>query len=179
MTAGRQGQDILGFADSLQAGSTTAAPAAERQLQLVVFRLDREEFAVPIAAVREIVRAGDITRIPQAPADVRGVMNLRGRILPVVELRTRLGLPPAELSARSRVLVTEAQSRAIGLLVDSVAEVVKLPESAVVPPPEEILSANAGYVSGVARHGARLLILLKLDRAVMLGSSTTTSPTAL
>jgi len=168
--------DILAFADALQLGASAAPKAeAERELHLVAFRLDQEEFAVPIAKIREIVRVGDITRIPQSPPHIRGVMNLRGRILPVVELRTRLGLPVLDVTGRSRVLVADAQGRTLGLLVDSVAEVVKVPEKAVVPPPDDILAANADYIKGVARLGARLLILLDLDQAVVQGNSNSNS----
>jgi purine-binding chemotaxis protein CheW len=168
--------DILAFADALQhRAAATPAAEVERELQLVAFALDREEFAIPIAQIREIIRVGDITRIPQAPPHVRGVMNLRGRILPVVELRSRLGLPPAEVTSRSRVLVADAQGRTLGLLVDAVTEVVKIPERAIVPPPDDILAANANYITGVARLGSRLLILLELDQAVGPGSSSPVS----
>lgn len=171
--------DILAFADAVQLGAgATPRAEAERELHLVAFRLDQEEFAVPIAKIREIVRVGDITRIPQAPPHIRGVMNLRGRILPVVELRSRLGLPPVDLTSRSRVLVADAQARTLGLLVDSVAEVVKVPERAVVPPPDDILAANADYITGVARLGSRLLILLDLEHAVVQGTSNPNSSNA-
>jgi purine-binding chemotaxis protein CheW len=157
------GDDILAFADQL--GTAAAVPVAEeRELHLVVFRLDREEYAVPIASVREVVRVSDITRVPHAPAHIRGVMNLRGRILPVVEIRSRLGLEPAELTQASRVVVADVDRRVVGLLVDAVGQVTRVKESAVSAPPDEVRAAGAEAVTGVARVGQRLLILLDLAR---------------
>jgi purine-binding chemotaxis protein CheW len=156
---------ILDFAAQLN--QAPAAPAVvDRELRLVVFRLDREEYAVPIELVREVVRVADITRVPQAPAHIRGVMNLRGRILPIVEIRTRLELTPAELTPASRVVVVEVAGRILGLLVDSVGQVAKVSERLVAAPPDEIRSAGAEAVTGVARVGSRLLVLLDLARVL-------------
>ncbi len=170
--------DILDFADQLGTAAVPAAPE-ERELHLVVFHLDREEYAVPIAAVREIVRVTDVTRVPHAPAHIRGVMNLRGRILPVVEIRTRLGLTSAELTPRSRVVVVEVQQRTVGLLVDAVAQVTRIGERLVAAPPEEVRNAGAEAVTGVARVGDRLLVLLDLERLLRTDNeSPSTSSTA-
>jgi len=109
----------------------------------------------------------EITRVPQAPPHVRGVANLRGRILAVVELRSRLGLAPAELTPRSRVVVVEVRGRVLGLLVDAVSQVTKVPQASVVPAPEEVVSGDAGYVTGVARWQSRLIILLDLEKALL------------
>lgn len=163
------GDNVLEFADRL--GTAPAAPAApeERQLHLVVFHLGREEYAVPIGQVREVVRVTDVTRVPHAPLHIRGVMNLRGRILPVLEVRSRLGLEPAELTQRSRVVVAEIDRRMVGLLVDAVGQVTRLGERSVAAPPEEVRSAGGEAVTGVARLDRRLLILLDLER--LLGAS--------
>jgi purine-binding chemotaxis protein CheW len=160
---------LLAFADDL-ARQQASAPVAEPdpELHLVTFRLERESFAVPIDRVREVVRVTEITRVPEAPPHIRGVTNLRGRVLPVVELRTRLGLTPAVTTPSSRILVVESHGRLLGLLVDGVSRVVKLPSSSVVPPPEEVLSDRTDYIPGVARMGDLLLILLDLDRALLL-----------
>ena len=119
---------------------------------------------MPIAVVREVVRVGDITRVPHAPSHIRGVMNLRGRILPVVELRARLGLEPAAVTPRSRVVVADVRGRTLGLLVDGVARVTKLSEREVAAPPDEVRAAGADAITGVARIKERLLLLLELDR---------------
>lgn len=167
--------DLLVFADAVarESGSVEVAEA-EPERHLVTFVLEREEFGIPIGRTREIVRVAEITRVPQAPPHIRGVMNLRGRILPVVEIRTRLGLSPAVPTARSRIVVVEAHGRTVGILVDAVAQVVKVVESAVVSAPEEVVSHRADYITGVARIGSRLIILLELEKALLL--ETTPSP---
>ena len=161
-------ESLLRFADALAFFGDSKAPAPAEQLQLVTFYLDREEYAVPIGRVREIVRVGSITRVPESPPHIRGVTNLRGRILPVVEIRSRLGLQPGDVTMRSRILLLEAHGRTLGVLVDSVAQIVKLPVSAIAPAPEEALSAAADYVRGVAQWQGRLLILLDVDKALLL-----------
>ncbi len=164
-----RGDGLLRFADGLEREvALPAAPGPAEQLHLVTFALDREEYGVPVVQVREVIRVGEITRVPQAPAHVRGVSNLRGRILPVVELRSRLGLAPAVLTPRSRIVVVELRDRVLGLLVDAVLQVTKVPRESVAPPPEEVLSAESDYLTGVARWDGRLIILLELDRALQL-----------
>jgi purine-binding chemotaxis protein CheW len=159
---------LLGFADAMNARAVAeSAGAPGPELHLLTFALDREEFGIPVRQVREVIRVSDITRVPQAPAHVRGVANLRGRILAVVELRSRLGLPPAELTPRSRVVVVEVRERVLGLLVDAVSQVTKVPEASVVPAPEEVISTDADYVTGVARWHSRLIILLDLEKALL------------
>jgi purine-binding chemotaxis protein CheW len=98
---------------------------------------------------------------------VRGVTNLRGRILPVVELRSRLGLPPAVLTPRSRIVVTEAHGRVLGLLVDAVLQVTRIPADTVQPAPDDVLTPQADWLAGVARRPDRLLILLELDAVLL------------
>jgi len=167
---------ILDFAAQLD--QAPAVPAVvERELHLVVFRLDREEYAVPIELVREVVRVADITRVPQAPAHIRGVMNLRGRILPIVEIRTRLELTPAQLAPASRVVVVDVAGRIVGLLVDAVGQVARVGERLVAAPPDEVRSGGAEAVTGVARVGSRLLILLDLNRLLRNDALDSPSPT--
>ena len=160
---------LLTFADSILARPTAPALAPEAEAQAyLTFYLQREEFGVPILRSREIARVGEITRIPEAPLHVRGVLNLRGRVVPVVEIRTRLGLPIASLTPRSRVIVVEAHGRLFGLLVDSAARIVKIPTCAIKPAPAEALSANQDYVTGIAQMGTKLVILLDLDKVLLL-----------
>jgi purine-binding chemotaxis protein CheW len=170
-------ESLLTFADELaQQGAAVRAEEVEPERHLVIFGLDREEFGIPIGRAREIVRVPEITRVPQAPPHIRGVMNLRGRILPVVELRTRFGLERAELTPRSRVVVVETHGRMVGILVDVVSQVVKIGESAIVPPPDEVVSHRADYVTSVARLGPRLIILIELDKALLLENLSTPAP---
>ena len=159
---------LLRFADALDRDAApSAAPPGAGELHLVTFALGREEYGIPVGQVREVIRVAEITRVPQAPAHVRGVTNLRGRILPVVEIRTRLGLEPAALTARSRIVVVEVHDRVLGILVDAVLQVAKVPLDTVAPPPEEVLSPQTDYISGVARWSSRLIILLQLEKALL------------
>ena len=160
---------LLHFADELQRrSSVTEAPGPGPELHLVTFALDREEFGIPIAQVREVIRVAEITRVPQARPHVRGVTNLRGRVLAVVEIRTRMGLTPAEITPKSRVVVVGVHDRTLGILVDEVSQVVKGPAATVAPAPEEVLSPGADYISGVARWNSRLIILLDLEKVLLL-----------
>ena len=163
----RGAEALLGFADAMtirEAAETPAAPGPE--LHLLTFALDREEFGIPVTQVREVIRVAELTRVPQAPAHVRGVANLRGRILAVVELRSRMGLAPAEITPRARIVVVEVRGRVLGLLVDAVSQVTKVPEASVAPAPDEVLSGESDYVTGVARWQSRLIILLDLEKAL-------------
>jgi purine-binding chemotaxis protein CheW len=163
------GDGLLQFADQLeQLSAAVETPNPGPELQLVTFALDGEEFGVPIVQVREVVRVGEITRVPQARQHVRGVTNLRGRILAVVEIRTRMGLKPAEVTPRSRIVVVGVHDRTLGILVDRVGQVVKLPAATVSPAPDEVLSLNADYIAGVARWNSRLIILLDLEKVLLL-----------
>jgi len=158
---------LLGFADRIQPAAAVEAPAPGPQLHLLTFMLEREEYGLPITRVREVIRVGAITRVPQVPPHVRGVTNLRGRILAVVEIRSRLGLGPAVVSPSSRIVVVDLIGRALGLLVDRVSQVTKVPVESVAPVPEDVASAETDYVTGVARRDARLIILLDLDRVLL------------
>jgi purine-binding chemotaxis protein CheW len=166
---------VLHFADELQRlSSSTEAPGPGPEVQLVTFSLDREEFGIPIGQVREVIRVGEITRVPQARQHVRGVTNLRGRVLAVFEIRTRMGLSPAEITPKSRVVVVGVHDRTLGILVDAVSQVLKIPATTVAPAPEEVLSPDADYISGVVRWNSRLIILLNLEKVLLLPSTTET-----
>jgi purine-binding chemotaxis protein CheW len=160
---------LLRFADTVEqdVAPSSGAVAPGPELHLVTFALDREEFGIRVDQVREIIRVGEITRVPQAPAHVRGVANLRGRILAVVEIRTRLGLTPAVLTPRSRIIVVEIQGRVLGIRVDAVLQVVKVPVETVTAAPDEVLSPQTDYISGVARWNSRLIILLDVEKVLL------------
>jgi purine-binding chemotaxis protein CheW len=160
---------LLDYADQLQRQAPSVEPEAPSpELHLVTFALDREEFGIPIGQVREVIRVTDITRVPQALPHVRGVTNLRGRVLAVIEIRTRLGLPLAAITPRSRIVVVGIGERMLGILVDGVSQVVKVPTSAVTPAPEEVVAPGTDYITGVARWSSRLIILLDLEKVLHL-----------
>jgi purine-binding chemotaxis protein CheW len=137
-----------------------------KNIQVVVFCISKEFYGVPIAAVQEIVRVPEVTSVPDAPDFFEGVINLRGKIVPVVDLRKRLRLPSADRTKSSRVLVAENGGRVIGLLVDAVSEVRRLPAEAVEPPPEMISAVGIEYITGVAKAGERLIIFLDIARVL-------------
>lgn len=165
-------ESLLEFADAVAVADAPAVAEPAAPLHLVTFMLDREEFGIPIHRVREVLRVADITRVPEAPPHIRGVTSVRGRILPVVEIRTRLGLAGmGEPGTRARIVVVEAHDRVLGLLVDAVNQVVRVPVDSVLEPPAEVVGARTDYVTGIARLDTRLIILLDLDRALLLAET--------
>ncbi len=130
---------------------------------LVTFSLG-EEYGVPIRQVREIVRVGGITTVPNSPSYMEGVVNLRGRILPVLSLRKRLKLSAGDPGKTSRIIVTEVGSKVIGLLVDAVSHVIKVKAASVEEAPGEVLEVDTDYITGVAKLRERLIILLDLEK---------------
>ena len=141
--------------------------SADDLLQLVIFQLGGEEFGVEIMQVQEIIRMPEITRIPQSPVYVEGVINLRGKIIVVINLDTRFDLNSKELDDDSRIIIVEVGDNVVGMVVDSVSEVLRLSTSNVEPAPE-IISAKikADYLKGVGKLDDRLLILLDLERVL-------------
>ncbi|WP_256623144.1 chemotaxis protein CheW [Methanolobus chelungpuianus] len=136
-------------------------------LQLVIFNLGTEEFGIDIMKVQEIIRLPDITRIPKSPDYIKGVINLRGKIIVVMDLDKRFGLPSKEITEESRIIVADVDGSIVGMVVDSVSEVIRLMASSVDPTPEIIThSINASYLRGVGKIDDRLLILLNLENII-------------
>jgi purine-binding chemotaxis protein CheW len=135
---------------------------------LVTFQLLKEEYGIEIASVQEIIRATDITPVPGAPGHVRGVINLRGKIIPVVDLRVRFSLPTADSSDSQRIVVVELKEKRIGMLVDSVSQVIKIPSGVVEDMPEEAISVDENFIKGVGKLDDRLIIILDLNRSLLL-----------
>lgn len=133
-------------------------------LQLVTFRLGNEEFSLDILRVQEIIRHMDLTRVPRTPEFVDGVINLRGRVIPVLDLRKRFGLPAGERTNDTRIIVVDVDDRTVGLKVDAVSEVLRLPSDTVEPPPAIVTGTESEYIKGVGKLDGRLLILLDVAR---------------
>jgi purine-binding chemotaxis protein CheW len=133
-------------------------------LQLVSFKLREEEFGVNILQVQEIIRMQEITNVPNAPDFVEGVINLRGRVIPIVDLRKRFGLEAKEHSKATRIIVVMIDQVTVGLIVDEVSEVLRIPEDTVEPPPPIVAGIEADYIKGVGKLEDRLLILLDLNK---------------
>jgi purine-binding chemotaxis protein CheW len=143
------------------AGTTRRLSSSE--IQIVVFELGDERYGLDIASVYEIIRHQPITAVPQAPAFVEGVINLRGRIIPVVDLRDRFGMASGELTKASRIVVAEAAGTRVGLVVDGVSEVLMVPTDSIEPTPQVAANADHEYLRGIAKLGERLIILLELN----------------
>lgn len=137
--------------------------------QLVTCCLGEEEFAVDILSVQEINRMVEITRVPKAPSFVEGVINLRGRIIPVLNLRRRFAMAEVERTAKSRIVVVNVKGRTVGLIVDSVSEVLRVPKSTIEPPPSLETAIGAEFIQGVGRIKDRLLIVIELTRLLTPG----------
>jgi purine-binding chemotaxis protein CheW len=132
-------------------------------LQFVGFRLEDTDYAVAITRVREIIVMRPITRVPQVPPYIEGLINLRGSVIPIVNLRTRLGLPGREFDEETRMIVATLDDRTMGLIVDAVTEIVRIAADQIQPAPIAVATIDRRHLAGVARWGERLLVLLDLD----------------
>ena len=139
------------------------SPAREELLQFVGFHVGGEEFVIDILRVQEIIRTQQLTRVPNSPECMEGVMSLRGKIIPVIALRKRFGLEQAPPDKQNRIMVVEIEGNVFGFAVDAVSEVLRIPADTVEPPPR-LGPVEREYVAGVGRLGDRLLILLDADR---------------
>jgi purine-binding chemotaxis protein CheW len=148
-----------------QAQATDAASTGDEQ-QLVVFELGAEFYGVEISRVHEIIRLQSVTHVPRAPAFVEGVINLRGKVIPVVDLRRRFGLPSAEHTRASRIVVLEIGDQVVGVIVDGVTEVLRVKTATVEPPSPVVAGIDSEYLQGIAKLPERLVILLDLDRVL-------------
>ena len=128
-------------------------------MQFVGFRIGQQSYALPIGVVREIVRPPEITAVPQSAGEVAGVMNLRGRIVPVIDLRKRLQ-QASENTPKNRVLVTSIEAKLVGLLVDAASEVLKIDSTEIEPGSKLVGNDNESYVTGVAKYKGKLVVLL-------------------
>jgi purine-binding chemotaxis protein CheW len=131
--------------------------------QFVGFRVGEQEYAFRIEQIQEIVILDQVTRTPQVPAYVEGVSNLRGSIIPVINLRTLLGLEPKPVDRDTRTIVVNVGPRTMGCKVDQVSQVMRIPEESILPAPETVTANGAQYIAGFARQNGRLLILLDID----------------
>lgn len=142
--------------------------AAEATEHLATFFLSREEYGVDVRLVQEIIRVSEITPVPRAPESIKGVINLRGRIIPVVDLKKKLGLGDVDPGRRARIVVVKLRDRLVGLLVDAASQVLKVPVSSIDPAPDAVVEIDADYIRGVAKLPDRLIILMDLQKILSL-----------
>ena len=133
-------------------------------IQLVTFSIGEEEFGVDILKVQEIIRTMEITKVPRAQEFVEGVINLRGKVIPIIDLRRRFGLHSKEYDKHTRIIVIEIGTMIVGFVVDSVSEVLRIPSSTMEPPPPVVAGMDSEYIRGIGKLQDRLLILLDLDK---------------
>ena len=142
------------------------AASSSDLLQLVSFVVENEEFGIDILRVQEIIRPVAITRVPKAPDFIEGVINLRGRIVPVVDLRKRFGLTAKARDAETRIVVVELDDKVVGFMMDAVRQVIRVDRAVIEPPPDLAIGIDARYITGVAKLEDRLLILLDLEEVL-------------
>ncbi|KAB2920440.1 MAG: purine-binding chemotaxis protein CheW [Bacteroidetes bacterium] len=148
------------------AESIVKTSGSDELIQLVSFNIGDEEFGVDILKVQEINRMVEVTRVPNAPEYVDGVINLRGKVIPIIDLRRRFGMPRKEKDKNSRIIVVELTGKVLGFVVDAVSEVLRIPGSVTEPPPSIIAGIKAEYITAIGKLENRLLILLDLERVL-------------
>nr|WP_204518415.1 chemotaxis protein CheW [Brevibacillus fulvus] len=136
------------------------------EVKVIVFRLKDEEYGVEVEQVKSIEKFEHITRVPRTPAFVKGVVNLRGVVTPIIDLRKRFGLEETEYTEATRIIIVAVGELEVGLIVDAANDVIDIPVNAVEPPPEVVGGVEAAYLRGVAKLEKRLLILLNLDKVL-------------
>jgi purine-binding chemotaxis protein CheW len=153
---------------SLSLSQLSAGPGNPTdEVQLVVFALAGCEIGVGIKQVREIIRVAEITMMPKAPKFLEGIINLRGRIIPVLDLKRRFAMPLIDRTEESRILVVERKDQGLGLLVDKVVGVLRISASLIEPPRDTVLNIGPEFIEGLLRTGQRLIVMLNLGRLLM------------
>lgn len=141
-----------------------------RDLHIVGFQVGRETYGVPIASLHEIVRVTEITAVPDAPAYIEGVINLRGKIVSVIDLRKRFGEKQIVSNKKNRILVVESNARLTGLIVDAASDVLKIPAQDVEAPPALFQEGGLNCVTGLGKYKGRLIVLLDISKLLQSGS---------
>ncbi len=144
--------------------SQEAKDRLDELIQLVSFKLGQEEFGIDILKVQEINRMVEITKVPQAPDYCEGVINLRGKVIPVIDLRKKFSMETKERDKNTRIIVCDVDGHVIGMIVDAVEEVLRIPSSTIEPPPSIVTSVSSDYINGVAKLEGRLLIFLDISK---------------
>jgi purine-binding chemotaxis protein CheW len=153
--------EIASTEKNYSAGATTVSSEI---IQLVSFNIGEEEFGVDILKVQEINRMSEVTKVPNAPDYVEGVINLRGKVIPIIDLRMRIGMPQKDSDKDTRIVVVELDSKVVGFVVDSVNEVLRINKNITEPPPPMVAGIDSEYITAIGKLDDRLLILLDLER---------------
>jgi purine-binding chemotaxis protein CheW len=140
------------------------AKGTEEMKQIISFTAGAEEYGLELLRVREVIRMRPITRLPRAPSCVMGIVNLRGDVIPIVDLRARFGLARIEHTAMTRIIVVKVDQKPVGMVVDSTSQVVRLPTDQISPPPPVVGQAVQDFITGVAKLDEKLIILIDVDK---------------
>ncbi len=144
--------------------ASSLSEATQTTMQLVSFHLAQEVYGIEITKVREIILMGEITQVPQTPLHVKGLINLRSLVIPVIDLRILFGLPEGELTPESRIMVIDVLGKTIGIIVDAVSEVLRVSNEQLSPPPPTVAGLGREYLTGLVKLAGELLILLDIDK---------------
>lgn len=148
------------------AESKSRAEVTTELKQLIGFTVGAEEYGLELLQVKEVIRMRPITWLPKAPSCVKGIINLRGDIIPIIDLRDRFGMQPQEQTAMTRVVVVEVEGRPVGMVVDSASQVVRVPADQFDPPPEALGEASRDFITAVAKMGDKLIIMIDAARII-------------
>ena len=152
--------------ETVEAPQANAEESSETTSQYLTFILAEEEYGVDILRVQEIKGWDTVTPIPNTPDYLKGVINLRGKIVPVIDLRCRFNLQPKEKDGNTRIIVVELSGKTVGFLVDRVQEVIRVETAIIEPPPDLVTNVQTRYITGVAKLEDRLLLLLDLNQVL-------------
>ena len=148
-------------------GERDGARRKDALLQFVGFRLDREEYAIPITTIQEIIVMKPITRIPQVPAAIEGLINLRGSVIPIINLRRLFALPPRDFDDETRTVIVNVGDRILGYVVDEVTQVMRIAADQIQPAPVAVAAVASRHIAGLARIDDRLLIILDIEKLLL------------
>lgn len=136
------------------------------RMQLACFMIGEERYAADIMLIKEIILCRKVTHIPKAPDFIEGVINLRERVIPVIDMRKRLGLQATELTGATRIIITKVEGKNVGIIVDSVLKILRVGEGDIQPPPGMIKGIESEYLSGIVRDGDELILILDMGRVL-------------
>ncbi|MFQ5900990.1 MAG: chemotaxis protein CheW [Thermodesulfobacteriota bacterium] len=134
------------------------------EIQLALFRIGEDEYVVNIMRIKEVIKYQKITHVPKSPPFIEGVINLRGIVVPIVDMRKRFDIPSPSINPKVRIIIMQVEDRILGILVDEVSDVIKLPASSIMPPPKIIKGIEAEFLEGVCEVKERVLLLLNIDK---------------
>ena len=154
----------MGAAINLNRVAPSARSDEAASQQVVGFHLAGEEYGIEITKIQEIILPGEITRIPQVPHFIEGLINLRGSVIPIIDLRKRFNLPSSERTDQTRIVVVNVGEKTIGVVVDAVTQVIRINRSQIEPTPPTVSAAGNEHIAGLAKVDHRMLILLEIDK---------------